>query len=398
MKWETVQLGDVIDFFDARRVPLNSRQRAQRQGPYPYYGASGVVDYIDDFIFEGRYLLVAEDGENLNSRKLPVAFFAKGRFWVNNHAHIIRAKPDKADDEFLKHWFAQANISGYITGAAQPKLSQMNMKRIEIDLPPLPTQQCIAAILSAYDDLIENNTRRIAILEEMARRLYEEWFVHFRFPGHEEAEFHGELPRGWSEVSVEDFGEVVTGKTPTKKRPDFFNGEIPFLRLPDMHGNVFVTSTCDTLTDAGANSQSNKFIPSGSLCVSCIGTVGIVVITSEPCQTNQQINSLVLHDNSTREFIFFALRSLKDTIERYAATGATMANLSRGKFASLKLIRPPEQVVVRFHELASPMLNTILNLQRKNANLCAQRDLLLPKLVSGEIDVSGAEAALEAAE
>ncbi len=267
-----------------------------------------------------------------------------------------------------------------------------------IPIPPLPTQQRIAAILSAYDDLIENNTRRIAILEEKARRLYDEWFVHFRFPGHEEAEFEGDLPRGWSVALVEEFGNVVTGKTPSKKRPEYFDGDIPFLRLPDMHGNVFVISTSDTLTDDGANSQRNKFIPSGSLCVSCIGTVGIVVITSGTCQTNQQINSLVLHDERTMEFMFFALRSLKGTIERYAATGATMANLSRGKFAALELVRPSGQILQRFHGLASPMLNAILNLQQKNANLRAQRDLLLPKLVSGEIDVSAAEAELEAAE
>lgn len=283
-------------------------------------------------------------------------------------------------------------------GAAQPNMSGSQIEGIEIPVPPVSVQEKIAGIVAAYDDLIENNTRRIAILEEMARRLYEEWFIHFRFPGHEELEFDGEPPRGWSEAMVEDFGEVVTGKTPTKKRADFFNGDVPFLRLPDMHGNVFVTSTSDTLTAAGANTQRNKFIPAGSLCVSCIGTVGIVVITSEPCQTNQQINSLVLRDSSTKEFMFFALKFLKGTIERYAATGATMANLSRGKFSALKMLRPADELISQFHDTTSPMMGMILSLQRKNANLRAQRDMLLPKLVTGEIDVSEAEGALEAAE
>lgn len=396
MRWDGKLIGDIVDFFDSRRIPLNSRQRAERQGPYPYYGASGIFDYIDAYIFEGRYLLIAEDGENLNSRKLPIAFFANGRFWVNNHAHIIRGRSGMADDEFLKHWFAQANISGYVTGAAQPKLSQGSLKRVEIDLPPLHTQRRIASVLSAYDDLIENNTRRIAILEEMARRLYEEWFVRFRFPGHEEVEFDGDLPKGWVEASVEDFGQVITGKTPTKKRPDFFGGEVPFLRLPDMHGNLFAIQTFDTLTRDGANSQKGKFIPANSLCVSCIGTVGIVIITSKECQTNQQINSLVLDDIQAREFMLFTLKSLKGTIERYAATGATMANLSRGKFAALKFASPSYGLIVRFHEVSSPLLDQILILQRKNANLRAQRDLLLPKLVSGEIDVSNVEEGLEA--
>ena len=109
-EWIDTTIGDVIDIFDYKRIPLSGSQRKNRQGQYPYYGASGVIDYIDDYIFNGQYLLIAEDGENLNSRKLPVAFFAKGKFWVNNHAHIVRAKAGVADDHFIFSWFAQANI------------------------------------------------------------------------------------------------------------------------------------------------------------------------------------------------------------------------------------------------------------------------------------------------
>lgn len=154
--WSTTNLGSIIDIFDYKRVPISGRERAKRKGAFAYYGASGVIDYIDDYKFAGKYLLVAEDGENFNSRKLPIAFIADGKFWVNNHAHVIRGKPGIADDHFICSWFAQANISGYITGAAQPKLSQENLKRIELHLPPYSLQRKIAAILSAFDDLIEN--------------------------------------------------------------------------------------------------------------------------------------------------------------------------------------------------------------------------------------------------
>jgi type I restriction enzyme S subunit len=166
--WREVSLGEVVEIFDHKRIPLSTKQRSQRRGPYPYYGASGVIDYVDDYIFEGRYLLISEDGENLNSRQTPIAFFATGKFWVNNHAHIVRAIPDIADDYYLMSWIGNADISGYITGTAQPKLSQANLKTMRLRLPPLPTQRKIAAILSAYDDLIENNTQRIRILESGA--------------------------------------------------------------------------------------------------------------------------------------------------------------------------------------------------------------------------------------
>ena len=187
---------------------MSTQQRNQRQGEYPYYGASGIIDHIDDYIFDGRFLLISEDGANLVERKTPIAFFASGKFWVNNHAHVVRGIPRVADDYFLMSYIQFANISGYITGTAQPKLSQSNLKAIRLPLPPFPTQRKIAAVLSAYDDLIENNTRRIKILEEMAGAIYREWFVEFRFPGHEEVEIVeselGLIPQGWEVVAASE--------------------------------------------------------------------------------------------------------------------------------------------------------------------------------------------------
>lgn len=277
-------------------------------------------------------------------------------------------------------------------GAAQQNISQAKIKSFEIEVPPIDVQNRIASILSAYDDLIENNTRRIEILEEMARRLYEEWFVHFRFPGHQEVSFKeselGDIPEGWEVTSLESFGTILTGKTPSKKKPELFGSEVPFIKLPDMHGQIFITETTEGLSLEGEQSQRKKTVPANSLCVSCIGTGGIVVITSEPSQTNQQINTIVPAQSDLREFLYFSALSLRDDINNYGATGATMTNLSRGKFASLKVIAPCEELVSSYSTLTAPMFDRILNLQRANRNLRAQRDLLLPKLVSGEIDVS----------
>ncbi len=211
--WPVAELGELIQFFDSKRVPFSSILRSKRQGAFPYYGASGIIDWIDDYIFEGRYLLIAEDGENLNSRKLPLAFLADGRFWVNNHAHIVRGKAGALDDVFLQQWFAQADISGYVTGAAQPKLTQANLRRIKVAVPPLTSQRKIATILSGYDRLIENHNRRIKLLEEMAQRLYREWFVEFRYPGHQgvphiDSEL-GPIPQGWLVQRMHEVADVI---------------------------------------------------------------------------------------------------------------------------------------------------------------------------------------------
>ena len=252
-------IGDIVEFFDRQRIPLSGKQRKERQGPYPYYGASGVIDHIDDYIFDGRYILIAEDGENLNSRKLPVAFFAEGKFWVNNHAHIVRAIPGIADDDFICAWFAQANISGYITGAAQPKLSQENLKRISLNLPPYLKQKKITAILSAYDNLIENNLRRIKILEEMAQNLYREWFVKFRFPGHEQVRMVdspvGKIPGGWTTSTLGNLVSIRKGKSITKKT--IVPGNIPVVAggiTPAYYHNAANTKNpVITISASGAN-------------------------------------------------------------------------------------------------------------------------------------------------
>ena len=206
--WTETALGEVIELYDHERIPLSTQQRSQRQGGYPYYGASGIIDYIDDYIFDGRFLLISEDGANLVERNTPIAFFATGKFWGNNHSHVVRGIPEVADDYFLMSYIQSANISGYITGTAQPKLSQRNLKAIRLPLPPFPIQRKIAAVLSAYDDLIENNTRRIEILEEMAKAIYREWFVEFRFPGHKQVEMVeselGLIPQGWEAKKVKE--------------------------------------------------------------------------------------------------------------------------------------------------------------------------------------------------
>lgn len=266
-----------------------------------------------------------------------------------------------------------------------------------IPIPPLPTQRKIAGILSAYDDLIENNLRRIKILEEMAQSLYREWFVHFRFPrdpseasskagDHESAKFVdsalGQIPEGWEVKAISDFGKIVTGKTPSKANEDFFGEDIPFLKTPDMHGQMFILRTNEYLSTAGAQSQANKTLPAGSICVSCIGTIGVVSITTEPCQTNQQINSVVLADEASREFLFFWLREAKQMLENLGSNGATMGNVNKSKFEGMKLVCPPRDLLARFHRVTEPMFEQIERLFRKIQNLRETRDLLLPKLLT----------------
>ncbi len=276
--------------------------------------------------------------------------------------------------------------------ASQANVSPSQVESIEIPFPPLPMQRRIAGILSAYDELIENSQRRIRILEEMARVLYREWFVHFRFPGHENHPLVpsslGDIPQGWEVKSIYHFGSVITGKTPSKANADFYGKDVPFVKTPDMHGNMFILSTIDSLSMMGADSQANKTLPAGSICVSCIGTIGVVSITTEDCQTNQQINSVILTNPVSREFLFFRLQDVKQALENLGANGATMGNVNKGKFEAMEIICPFEDILTRYHQIVTPMFSETLSLYRKVQNLRRMRDILLPRLLSGDIDTS----------
>jgi type I restriction enzyme S subunit len=156
--WEVKPFGEVTHNFDKKRIPVSKIEREKMRGEYPYYGASGVVDYVNDYIFDGRYLLIAEDGENLRSRKTPIAFFATGRFWVNNHAHIVQGK-EFVSSEYLKIFIDNLDVMPYITGAAQPKLSQTNMNRIAILIADQQTHL-------EFDEFAGNCFAEIDLLEQ----------------------------------------------------------------------------------------------------------------------------------------------------------------------------------------------------------------------------------------
>lgn len=147
------RFGEVTINFDKKRVPLSGAQREKRKGQFRYFGAQGVIDHIDDYIFDGTYLLVAEDGENLKSKKQNIAQIVDGQFWVNNHAHIVQGN-DLCDTRYLCYLLNSMDLSGYVTGSAQPKLSQANLNAITLSLPSIEVQKKIAKYLYMFDQKI----------------------------------------------------------------------------------------------------------------------------------------------------------------------------------------------------------------------------------------------------
>lgn len=249
------------------------------------------------------------------------------------------------------------------------------------------TQKRIGSILSAYDDLIENNQKQIKLLEEAAQRLYKEWFVDLRFPGHKGVKVVDGVPEGWSRKQIFELGKIITGKTPNTSKQEYYGGSIPFVKIPDMHNCIYTISTESTLTKLGADKQKNNYIPENSIMVSCIGTVGLVNISSELCQTNQQINSIVLKNREDVYYLFFSMKMLKTLLDGVGSNGATMINVNKSKFSSIEILYPNAILRNKYFSIAKPYFRKIYYLSKQISSLREARDRLLPKLMSGEIEV-----------
>jgi len=234
------------------------------------------------------------------------------------------------------------------------------------------------------DEFAERAARRAQLthgkspLPENIRRLFPDEF--------EDSEL-GLIPKGWRVGTVADLGNIVCGKTPPTSEPANYGNEIPFITIPDMHDKVFVTTTARYLSSTGAATQPKKLLPPLSVCVSCIATPGLVALTSQPSHTNQQINSVVCSDDISPYWCYLQLVNMRNEIVTGGAGGSATLNLNKGQFSSLKLVLADKHVIAAFHAKTTPLFASILTISNQILVLSAIRDLLLPRLLSGNLGV-----------
>nr|WP_323782637.1 restriction endonuclease subunit S [Amylibacter sp.] len=372
----------IDDFATMKYGKMPPKNVVSNEG-YPIYSGYRVTGFAKEYLYKEPELIVVARGVG-GTGDVKIS---PPEAWITNLSIVLSLSPELVDKTFLYYRLGREPLKERLnTGAAQAQITIENLRSYEIEVPDLTSQRRIASILSSYDDLIENNQRRITLLEEAARLLYREWFVHFRFPGHEHVKVIEGVPEGWLEGKVSDLGLAITGKTPSKKVEANFGDDLPFIKTPDMHGNAFVIQTEESLSEQGANTQKNKTLPTGSVLVSCIGTVGAVSMNSGPAQTNQQINSVVPKKNEWQFFAYFALKSIKPRLEAMGG-GATMANVNKTKFESVPILIPPEALIESYYASVKAQFELIEKLSRQNLELARARDLLLPRLMDGRLEI-----------
>ncbi len=398
-------LGKLITFANGKSSPGR-----YENGRFPVFGSNGLIGRTNEVNSPKGSIIVGRVGSYCGS-----VHFSDKPCWVTDNA--IRATAKNGNDpSFLFYLLKQLNLNNWRSGSGQPLINQATLNAIEVCIPPPLAQKTIGEFIVALDDRITLLRETNATLEAIAQALFKSWFVDFDpvrakqqgrkpegmdevtaalFPDDFEESELGLVPRGWRVGTVADLGEVICGKTPPTSNPENYGDSIPFITIPDMHGLLVVITTNRSLSRLGADSQMKKYLPPGSICVSCIATPGLVVRVTTASQTNQQINSVVPFSAWGKSFPLFLLRRIGDAVRARGSGGSVFHNLSKSGFEELKVLLTNEVIAQKFDEFVEPLVVRIEENQRQAQTLATLRDTLLPRLISGQLRLPEAEALIE---
>jgi len=403
--WPVLPLGELTENFDGRRVPVKEIDR--KPGPYPYYGASGIVDLVDGYLFDGEYLLIGEDGENLRTRQTPIAFIAKGKFWVNNHAHIVRGN-HRADTRFLSYVLSQTDIGGYLTGSTMPKLTQGNLNRVPVIVPPLAEQKAIAAVLGALDDKIELNRRMNATLKAMARALFQSWFVDFDpvrakldgrqpvgmdeataalFPARFQDSTVGPIPHGWGACTLGDIANNVSITFDFKRTP-----EVVFINTGDVLEGDFLHSKRSI--HACLPGQAKKSIRPNDILFSEIRPANKRYAYVDFDSSDYVVSTKFMIIRGSKDIhprLLYRILTKQETLDEFQlqaeSRSGTFPQITFDSISHLPMVLPTIEVQEAFQRAVGNFDDQIKINNHQSHTLATLRDTLLPKLLSGELSI-----------
>ena len=400
MSWERKPLEEVADFTLGKMLDQNKNKGE----PLPYlaninvrWGEFDLNDLrqmrfepheMDRYGLEYGDIVMCEGGE---PGRCAIWKSQSSGMMIQKALHRIRPY-DCLDNQFLYYSFLNIGKAGkfspFFTGSTIKHLPRQQLAKVEIEIPPIPTQKRIADILSSYDNLIENNRRRIQLLEESARLLYKEWFVQLRFPGHEHVKITDGVPEGWKKGVYDDFFMFQGGHS-FKSKDYVENGRYGVVTIKNVHDGKFVSECQSRLDDYPQNMKKYCLLNSGDVLMSLTGNVGrVCVVDGVNYLLNQRVAKIIGKYNIPRSFVYWTFSNPK--FQKYSqnlAHGVAQLNLSPVKLGSSGFLFPTENLVREFSDFAEIVFKQIVQLNQFNRELERARDILLPRLMNGELAV-----------
>lgn len=406
MEMKYIKIGDLCNVSSSKRVFA----RQYVDNGIPFYRQKEVIDkkngntieepiYISESdynIFKAKFgvpangdLLITAVGATLG---IPY-FVGNEQFYFKDGNLIWLSNfKEKLNSKFLYYWidssFGTQTLWNRTIGSAQPALTIDSIKKLSIPVPSKAIQDKISTTLTTFDQIIENNNKRIKLLEKMTENLYKEWFVRFRFPGYEDTEFEDGMPRDWVREKIGLHYNTCSGGTPSRKHEEYYTeGTIPWVKTGEIKDGIII-HTDECITEAGIKGSSAKLLPQGAVVMAMYGVnIGMLAYLDSEMTCNQAC--CVFNDKNeinSRHYLFHYLYSIRDYL-LLIGFGAAQQNLSQDLIKKVKIVIPPAELIKEFDKQKEPLYQTIRALMMQNDKLIKQRDALLPRLMSGKLKV-----------
>jgi type I restriction enzyme S subunit len=386
--WEIKKLEDEVYIMDSRRIPLNEIEREQRKGPFPYCGANGIVGFVDNYIFNEEAILLAEDGGNYGKFSNS-AYLMNGKYWVNNHAHIIKAKVGIANNKYVLYWLNYFDLSKYVSGTTRAKLNQEKLRGIPIPGISLPEQQKIAEILSTADETIQKINEQISLTERLKKGLMQTLLT--KGIGHTKFKITevGEIPENWKIEKISKLTEIVTGGTPSTTESSYWNGKIPWIASGDVNQHHIRTAS-KFITEDGYLNSNCKILPVGTVLIALNGqgkTRGMSAILEIEAVCNQSLAGII-----PKRDILSPLYLLHHLLNRYLeirnVSGTGRNGLNLGHIKSIVISCPPLDEQQKIAEILTTVDNKLELLRNKRDHLEKLKKGLMNDLLTGKVRVN----------
>ena len=350
-------------------------------GEYPVVASTNIKAYHNAYKVKPPVVVTGRSGS------LGKVQYIDSKCWPLNTS--LYSKDFRGNNPKYIYYFLQTmHLEQYNAGAGVPTLNQNHLQRLKIVVHDIDEQKNVADILSAYDNLIENNNKRMKLLEQMAENLYKEWFVRFRFPGYEDTEFEDGMPRDWVRENIGLHYNTCSGGTPSRTHEEYYTeGTIPWVKTGEIKDGIII-HTDECITEAGIKGSSAKLLPQGAVVMAMYGVnIGMLAYLDSEMTCNQAC--CVFNDKNeinSRHYLFHYLYSIRDYL-LLIGFGAAQQNLSQDLIKKVKIVIPPAELIKEFDKQKEPLYQTIRALMMQNDKLIKQRDALLPRLMSGKLEV-----------